>query len=159
MNFLKFINNPVSSQELLIIVNKSIIDNEDVITKIQKDQWTKGKDKEGNIIGKYKLSTEKASKKAPFPNTPKTAGRPYNLNWSGDFYKKTFIKTKTLSKDIKITIDSKSMVLKDLFNTIKKHGLISNANTIFGYQPKNLDKTTKIINKQSLINLKKRYGM
>lgn len=158
MNLLEFIKKPVTSNDLLNIVNSSIIENENLIVEVQKEQWEDGKDNKGKIIGTYKPFTENKAQESPRPNTPKIAGEPYNLNWSGDLRRKTFLKTKKASKDILITIDSKSDVVDELFETIKDYGFLSNPETIFGIQKnENLDKVTKIVNSKSLIKLKKRY--
>lgn len=156
MNLLAYIKNPVTSNQLLDAVQKSIIDNERILTEIQTDQWNEGKDKEGQIIGKYKPFTEKISKEQPFPNKPKVAGQPYNLDWSGDLKRRTYVNTKRISNDVLIEIDSNGSSLLDLFETIEKHGLISNPNTIFGYEPKKKDVVTKLITRESLNKLKNR---
>lgn len=156
MNFLEYIKNPVTGNDILNAVEKSVADNEQILTEIQTDQWSEGKDKEGKIIGKYSPFTEAKSKEQPFPNKPKVAGQPYNLDWSGDLKRRTFAKTRRVNGDVLIQIDSKGSSLLDLFETIENHGLISNPNTIFGYEPKNKSVVTKLITKNTLRKLKNR---
>lgn len=158
MNLLEFIKKPVSSDQLLNMVNESVAENEKTIIEVQEKQWDKGQDSKGSVIGKYKKFTEKKAKEQPIPNTPKIAGQPYNLNWSGDLRKKTTLESKVKSKDIVLSINSKSSVVSRLFKTIQKHGLINNPSSIFGIQQNNnMDKITKAVNQDTLRKLKKRY--
>lgn len=99
---------------------------------LQKEQWLRGFNEEGKIIGRYKKQTEKFAKIPPRPKTRKIAGKPYNLLWSGDFFQKTKFQIKVQEKDYKFVINSTSKNKTKLFNTIKKHGLISDPNSIFG---------------------------
>lgn len=155
MNLLAYIKNPVTGSHILDAVQRTVADNERILTEIQTDQWSEGKDKEGKIIGRYKEFTEKVSKEQPFPNKEKIAGKPYNLDWSGDLIRRTSVNTKRISGDVLIQIDSSSNSLLKLFDTIEKHGLISNPNTIFGYEPKKKDIVTRLITKNTLIKLKR----
>lgn len=155
MNLLAYIKKPVTSTDILNAVERVIADNEQIFTELQTDQWSEGKDKEGKIIGKYKPFTESVSKEQPFPNKPKVAGQPYNLDWSGDLKRRTFVKSKRINGDVLVQVDSNGSSLLELFDTIEKHGLISNPNTIFGYEPKKKDVVTRIITKNTLTKLKR----
>lgn len=157
MNLFEFIKNPLSGNDLLNIVQNAIHDNEIILTEIQKDQWSEGKDKEGNIIGYYKPYTEKVAKESGINN--KIAGEPYNLNWTGDLFRTTSIGTKRIQGDVLIEIDSSSPNLLKLFDTIEKHGLLSNPNTIFGYENKKKNVVVKLINDKLLTKLKSLYGL
>jgi cyclophilin family peptidyl-prolyl cis-trans isomerase len=156
MNLLEYIKNPITSNQLLDVVQMSVADNEQILTKIQTGQWSDGKDKEGKIIGRYKPFTESKSKESPFPNKPKTAGQPYNLDWSGDLIRRTFVKTKRISGDVLVQVDSTGENLLELFDTIENYGLIDNPNTIFGYEPKKMDVVVKLLNRDTLTKLKRR---
>lgn len=156
MNLLEYIKNPVTGNDLLNAVVSSVNDKEKELVDLQKKQWAEGKNREGEVIGRYKPFTERKSKEQPFPNKPKVAGQPYNLDWSGDLKRKTFAKGKKSNKDVTVVIDSKGVALDKLFETIKKYGLISDPNTIFGYQQKNKDAFTKLINRTALKKLKNR---
>lgn len=158
MNFFEYIKKPITGNDILNIVERSVIENEQILTQIQKDQWNKGEDKESKTIGYYKPSTEFISKKSPYPNKPKKMGKPYNLDWTGDLKRSTHVSTRRIINDVLIQIDSTSKNLLPLFETIEKYGSISNPNTIFGYKPKNLDVVTRVINKDTLKKLKNKYN-
>lgn len=156
MNLLDYIKNPITGNDILNAVDITVSENERILAEIQTDQWGEGKDKDGNIIGVYSKATEEYAKVSPFPNKPKVEGQPYNLDWTGDLKRNTYIKTRRVNNDVLIQIDSNGDNLLDLFQTIEKNGLISNPNTIFGYQPRNKDVVTKLITKGTLKKLKKR---
>lgn len=155
-NLLKYIKNPVTGQQLLDTVESSIIVHKHKLSDIQKKQWAEGKDKSGQIIGTYKKATEDYAQEPPRPRKPKVFGKPYNLDWSGDMIRKTTVTPNKTNKTVIITIDSRGKNLTKLFETIKVHGFLSDPNTIFGYQPENLNEVTKMINKDSLMRLKNR---
>jgi len=127
--------NKFTTKSFLIFVKKDLDSKK--LGLLQKDQWLRGVNESEKIIGRYKKSTEKFAKIQPRPKTRKIAGRPYNLLWSGDFFQKTKFQINVEEKDYKFIIDSYSSNKPKLFKTIKKYGLISEPNTIFGLTDKN----------------------
>lgn len=115
---------------------------------LQTEQLSKGRDKKDNLVGTYSKYTEIISKKNPRPTKIKKAGNPYNLQWSGDFFKKTSLKISNNNTDLFFTLDSSSKNTNKLFKTIKKYGLIENPeSTLFGFQDNNKSKFVKAIEK------------
>ena len=152
MNLLKYIKNPITPTDLINSVKVSVSENEQILTQLQKDQWSEGKDKNGQIIGVYSEYTEKVAKESGINN--KIAGQPYNLDWTGQLKRQTDIKTRTVTNDVLVQIDSSSPTLLPLFETIEKYGFLSNPNTIFGYQPQKKDVVINIIKTTALSKLK-----
>jgi len=125
------------------------------IEELQLEQFRKGEDKENRTIGVYSKATELIAKKSN-PRKPKIAGRPYNLEWSGDFFNKTKLVANNTGTNLVFYLDSKSNNKNKLFRTIKRFGLISNPETsLFGFQTKNKDEFTKFVKKEYLTNFKK----
>ena len=118
---------------------------------------TEGKDKNGQIIGVYSEYTEKVAKESGINN--KIAGQPYNLDWTGQLKRQTDIKTRTVTNDVLVQIDSSSPTLLPLFETIEKYGFLSNPNTIFGYQPQKKDVVINIIKTTALSKLKRKLNV
>lgn len=157
MNLLKYIKNPITPTDLINSVKVSVAENEQVLTQLQKDQWSEGKDKNGQIIGVYSEYTEKVAKESGINN--KIAGQPYNLDWTGQLKRQTDIKTRTVTNDVLVQIDSSSPTLLPLFETIEKYGFLSNPNTIFGYQPQKKDVVINIIKTTALSKLKRKLNV
>lgn len=157
MNLLKYIKNPITPTDLINSVKVSVSENEQILTQLQKDQWTEGKDKNGQIIGVYSEYTEKVAKESGINN--KIAGQPYNLDWTGQLKRQTDIKTRTVTNDVLVQIDSSSPTLLPLFETIEKYGFLSNPNTIFGYQPQKKDVVINIIKTTALSKLKRKLNV
>lgn len=157
ITLLKWRNNfkDFSIENFLDVFSINLKDEE--LEKLQIQQFKKGLDKEDRLIGIYKKTTEQISKKSPRPLLSKKAGKPYNLIWSGDLAKKTKLIANRKNKNIEFILNSSSKNKNKLFNTIKKHGLISNPeNTLFGLNNKN--KVT-FINKAEKIALKNLYKL
>ncbi len=157
MNLLKYIKNPITPTDLINSVKVSVSENEQILTQLQKDQWSEGKDKNGQIIGVYSEYTEKVAKESGINN--KIAGQPYNLDWTGQLKRQTDIKTRTVTNDVLVQIDSSSPTLLPLFETIEKYGFLSNPNTIFGYQPQKKDVVINIIKTTALSKLKRKLNV
>jgi hypothetical protein len=157
LNLLKYIKNPITPTDLINSVKVSVSENEQILTQLQKDQWSEGKDKNGQIIGKYSKSTQYIAKESGINN--KIAGQPYNLDWTGQLKRQTDIKTRTVTNDVLVQIDSSSPTLLPLFETIEKYGFLSNPNTIFGYQPQKKDVVINIIKTTALSKLKRKLNV
>ena len=157
MNLLKYIKNPITPTDLINSVKVSVAENELILKNLQTEQWSEGKDKNGQIIGVYSEYTEKVAKESGINN--KIAGEPYNLDWTGQLKRQTDIKTRTVSNDVLVQIDSTSPTLLPLFQTIEKYGFLSNPNTIFGYQPQKKDVVIKIIKTTALSKLKRKLNV
>lgn len=157
MNLLNYIKNPITPTDLINSVKVSVSENEQILTQLQKDQWSEGKDKNGQIIGKYSKSTQYIAKESGINN--KIAGQPYNLDWTGQLKRQTDIKTRTVTNDVLVQIDSSSPTLLPLFETIEKYGFLSNPNTIFGYQPQKKDVVINIIKNTALSKLKRKLNV
>jgi hypothetical protein len=157
LNLLKYIKNPITPTDLINSVKVSVSENEQILTQLQKDQWSEGKDKNGQIIGVYSEYTEKVAKESGINN--KIAGQPYNLDWTGQLKRQTDIKTRTVTNDVLVQIDSSSPTLLPLFETIEKYGFLSNPNTIFGYQPQKKDVVINIIKTTALSKLKRKLNV
>lgn len=158
MNFLEFIKKPLTRQTLLSSVREAVSQNELALSQMQKDQWNDGENKQGKIIGRYSKTSEEYAREFG-ANEPKIAGEPYNLDWTGDLKRGIGISSKELPDDVIITIDSSSSNKIKLFQTIKAYGLIDDPKSIFGYQPKRLDAVTRLINRDSLKNLKRKLNV
>ena len=150
--------NPLTGAKLLDYARQTIAEEELLLKDIQESQWDKGEDKERNVIGRYKESTQNIAKLAR-ANRPKQKGKRYNLDWSGDLRRKTDIKSKRRDNDVVVVIDSSSSSLLELFSTIERYGLIRNPNTIFGYNKENLDRVKKIIKKGLKVKTKQNHGV
>lgn len=108
-----------------------VIINDENIIDLQRMQWNRdGVDYKGQIIGFYKKSTEEIT------GGRKKAGEPYDLKNTGDFWQNTFIMAIVKGDDIEFVYDSSGINKNKLFETIQKHGEISNPDDIFGlYEP------------------------
>ena len=160
MNLLKYIKNPITPTDLINSVKVSVSENELILKKLQTEQWGEGEDKNGEVIGFYAKTTEEIAKRAnPKPNRPKIAGERWNLDWTGELNRRTDIKTRTVSNDVLVQIDSTSSTLLPLFQTIEIFGRLSNPNTIFGYQTKRKDVVTRIIKTTALSKLKRKLNV
>ena len=160
MNLLKYIKNPITPTDLINSVKVSVSENEIILKTLQIEQWTEGKDRNGDIIGLYAKTTEDIAKRAnPKPNRPKIAGEPWNLDWTGELNRRTDIKTRTITNDVLIKIDSTSSTEPKLFDQILRSGLIQDPNTIFGYQPQKKDVVINIIKNTALSKLKRKLNV
>ena len=153
MNIFQYHKNPLTGDKILDYARQIVAENELLLKDIQESQWDKGEDSKGNIIGRYKSLTEVLSK------GKKKKGTRYNLNDKGDLRRSTDVKSKRQDDDIVIITDSSAPHLLDLFDTIQNYGLISNPNTIFGYQKENLKKFREIIKKELKIKAKQNHGV
>jgi len=61
----------------------------DIVRMIQEQQLSKGKDGDGFLLGTYSIVTQNiATTETPKPIRPKIYGKPYNFEWTGDWFKK-----------------------------------------------------------------------
>lgn len=62
--------------------------SKDIVTLLQDEQLSLGLDGDGNELGVYSLATELIARfESPKPIKPKVEGKPYNLEWSGKWFK------------------------------------------------------------------------
>lgn len=131
----------MNAQELLDRFNSFDVDNtlkeitydsEDEILDLINQQLEKGIDSEGNIIGVYAPATENFAREDPRARK-KEFGRPYNLDWYGDF-RRSFEINYQKDKMVFYATDNKTSTI---FDTVEKYGFLSNANTIVGLTVEN----------------------
>lgn len=137
-------------------VEESLNNNSKHLEDLQKEQWLKGLNKEGKIIGLYSKRTEQIAKKES-PIMPKKAGSPYNLQWSGDMFNKTRAIIKKTNKDVDVDVVSFSKNVNPLKKTINKFGLV-NSDSIHGLIDNNKKKFNKLLNQELKLKFKK-YGL
>ena len=121
-----------SSDEFLKDFAIDIIEDEKAID-IQREQWVKdGESYKGEIIGFYKKTTEIIWEESGGKKGYKKAGEPWNLDWTSDLWHHTYLNAVIKGKDLEFEFDSNGINKAKLFETIKKHGSISNPEDIFG---------------------------
>ena len=131
MNFYDFVENikRYSPERLLDDIQIEIEKSKDVLA-LQLEQWDKGEDSNGKVLGHYSLMTEILS------NGRKKQGERYNLFDTGDFRKNTYLFPLQKSNDIVFNFDSTG---KNTSILLEKLGP-----SIFGLQEKNKEKITAI---------------
>ena len=102
--------------------------NKDAI-QLQKDQWAKGKDAHGIILGLYSMGTEAIN-----PN--KKAGTPFTLFDTGDFYEQTHLFGNIKDNDLLFNFDSSGTNTSALIARLGER--------IFGLQDASKEKFTAI---------------
>jgi hypothetical protein len=130
MNFFEFAETlkNYSTSRFIYDLQSSLEKNSDVI-QLQKDQWKKGLDAHGVILGLYSMGTEAIN-----PN--KKAGTPFTLFDTGDFYEQTHVFGNVKDNDLLFNFDSSGT------NTV---ALIARlGERIFGLQENNKDQFTMI---------------
>jgi hypothetical protein len=132
MNFFEFseILSNYSAQKFAFDLSDSLEYNENAI-QLQKDQWQKGQDCEGLLLGKYSKYTQRI-------NPLKVAGTPYTLFDTGNFYQETKIFISTVNNDLLFKYYSTGINTKFL---LKNPEL---GERIFGLQGKSQDEFTQI---------------
>lgn len=120
--------------------------------KRQQQQQSKGENSEGKIIGVYKQNRFRGVVK------PKRKGKPYNLQHSGEMFRNMRLVVDDVGNDIRVDIRSKGKGYRNIFDTVRKHGLISNPKTIFGLQKENRDELTQKV-RQNLYKKLRKYGL
>jgi hypothetical protein len=103
----------------------------DEATDLQRQQWQKGEDVAGNVLGLYSKQTEILS------NGSKVAGTPYTLLDTGDFYANTHLFNTQKTDTLLLNFDSPGG--KNTVDLLKKIGA-----RMFGLQPQSIDKLTQI---------------
>lgn len=145
MNFFEFADNikRYDSKMLLDDLQVEIEKSKDVVT-LQLEQWDKGEDSNGKVLGYYSLMTEILS------GGRKKQGERYNLLDTGDFRSKTYLFPLQKQNDIMFNYDSSGKNTSVLLDKIGP--------TIFGLQPKNKEQFTAIAVEKAIqllkINLK-----
>ena len=110
------------------------LDSDKEILQLQINQWDKGEDSEGKILGYYSKATEILS------GGRKKQGDKFNLFDTGSFREKTYLLTTEKSNDLLFDFDSSDSKTSELLAKINPN--------IFGLQEKNKDDfTTKAVDK------------
>lgn len=101
MNFFDFADNlkDYNASKFLNDLEESLSADESVV-ELQKEQWKRGEDFEGNILGVYSRETELIS------NGRKKAGEPFNLFDTGDFYRNTKLFDERSDSNLILSFDS-----------------------------------------------------
>lgn len=111
---------------LLSSFAEDIVQDEHAVD-VQRAQWSQtGTSSKGETIGFYKKSTEEMTMGL------KKEGEPYNLRNTGDLWEKTYLNAVIAGKDLEFEYNSSGIHKEELFNTIKKHGAITDPEDIFG---------------------------
>lgn len=98
----------------------SILENEQyIISILQDNQLSLGKDSFNQWIGFYKRETETEAKDpAKRPRKPKIAGEPYNMEWYGEFFDSMGIKINSQQEGYDIfSATGKDKFLEGIFKT------------------------------------------
>lgn len=154
MDVLDWINKAKSfnSNKFLNGVSMIAIRDEDIID-LQRLQWNNtGTDYKGRVIGFYKKSTEEIS------GGRKIAGDRYNLKNTGDFWENTFLIAVIKGDDIEFLYNSSGINKDRLFETIQRHGEISNPDDIFGLSEIFKEKMIKYLESIFINQLEKYYS-
>lgn len=142
-----------NSNELLNSFGLRVSSDESIVD-IQREQWSnKGTDHKGQIIGIYSQSTEEMT------NGLKKYGTPWNLRNTGDFWENLFLSTSIKGKELEFVYDSNGINKSKLFDTIKKHGLISNPTNIFGVENSYIERFIKKIEPKFVEQLNNYYDV
>lgn len=109
---------PLQSKELVYEILFDVIRSfEAYLIDLNLIQLSKGEDIFGKTIGTYSAVTEEIAKKPPRPKEPKIFGKPYNFEWSGDFFRGFKLDVKN-QVAIFTSRDSKTPMLIDLYGDI-----------------------------------------
>ena len=128
MNFFDFAETlkNYSTSRFVYDLQTELEKNNDAI-QLQKDQWAKGKDAHGVILGLYSKGTE-------LINPSKKAGTPFTLYDTGDFYEQTHLFGNTKDNDLLFNFDSSGTNTAALIARLGER--------IFGLQDESIDKFT-----------------
>lgn len=132
MDFFDFADNLRAYQpnQFLNDLGESLAANDEAID-LQRQQWQKGQDVDGNILGIYSHATE------VFSEGRKKAGDPFTLLDTGDFYANTHLFNTQSPDTLLLNFDSPSG--RNTADLLKKIGP-----RMFGLQKESIDKITKI---------------
>lgn len=108
------------------ILRKILKDNKDQVLQILKSyQLTKGLDSSGKIVGRYSPATESYIDSSNEPRQPKTAGMPYNFEWTGGLFDKMYLHFEDNKSYSLFSRDAKAKMLEeeygDIFTLTKKN--------------------------------------
>ena len=121
---------------------KSELEVDKTIPEIQTQQWEKGQDSNGNIVGTYSEQTEIIS------GGRKVAGTPYTFFDSGDLYKQTRTIINEKDGELVYYLDSDSPNKKLLFDFFYQNSsavTTFNPEDIFGIQTENTDQVVEVV--------------
>lgn len=106
-------------EKIPLWIKDALLENADFIINIlQENQLAKGKDSSGTIVGRYSWATDVFYAKDPQnkPRRSKTAGDPYNFEWSGELFDSMNIKISTQESSFDIySTTGKDVYLEDKF--------------------------------------------
>lgn len=122
---------PLNTLDPLEALKKSIVDNQEKITQLNKDQLDRGLDSEGKDLGEYKNIRYKGRL------------RPVDLKNKNDFRSELYVKQDNVQSDI-FSFDSKEAMLK------KKYG-----KNIVGVPTDKVDDMIKIVESDFIDNYQK----
>jgi len=115
------------------------LDNSNEVIALQIEQWDRGEDSDGRVLGFYTKNTEILS------GGRKKEGDRYNLFDTGDFRRKSYLFSMEKSNDLIFQFDSSGINTQKLLAKIGP--------TIFGLQEKNKDKFIQIAQDLAIDNL------
>ena len=102
-------------------IKDALFENAELIINIlQEKQLSEGKDSSGNIVGRYSWATDVyyANNPQNKPRQPKTAGQPYNFEWSGELFDSMNIKVNTVENGFDVfSVTGKDKFLEKQFNS------------------------------------------
>src|SRR5690606_33647838 len=138
-------------------ITEIIIENELIFVDMLRAQWESGVNEAGKAVGRYKAITENFYSliNPPSSGMPKQAGEPYNLIWSGELIRLTSIDLEVKDDELILIIDSSDSSKNSLFSQIRKEGLVSEPDSIFGLQEVNLGKVVDMTEYDLIENFKK----
>lgn len=108
-------------KDLPRMARKILIDNRDAVIRILKDeQLGEGRDSKGKIIGRYSKNTPDYIDPTNPPRQDKIPGQPYNFEWTGGLFDKTYLHFEDLESFSLFSQDSKARALEEEYGDIFK---------------------------------------
>lgn len=154
MNYQKLLQlSRLTKEAYLSEVEESMHQTKEYLVANQLDQWDRGVNKDGDIIGRYTKNTELIAKKSN-PIKPKKRGQPYNLQWTGGLFRSAKAIIQKDQNDVYAQVIAKSDKIEQ---TIDMFGSV-NPSSIYGLTKENKELYKKELNFTIKKRLKK-YGL
>jgi hypothetical protein len=106
-------------KDLPNVLRKILIKRRDEVIKILKtEQLAEGIDSKGRVVGRYSPNTKNYIDPSNPPRQDKTAGQPYNFEWTGGLFDKMYLHFEDLNSFSLFSQDSKAQMLEKEYGDI-----------------------------------------
>ena len=106
-------------RDLPIILRQILIRRRDEVLRILKnEQLAEGLNSKGQVIGRYSKNTENFIDPSNPPRQDKTAGQPYNFEWTGSLFDNMYLHFEDLKSYSLFSQDSKAKMLEKEYGDI-----------------------------------------